>query len=270
MSKSSSFRLNPASGGHRGKMSRAKALFFMLCIVAAALGCSKNPTNSEVKSSRNYYFTVTDNSSSPIANATVQIPTSSGTYSANTTNDGKCHLSIPNSVILPTYVVATIDNLRFMPEASSVSGESNQSTEKYIRCMSSPNRFYVRQIDLHHLGNDIYDGSANSQLQISAQGSSISFSFYLDQAPGLMPYIRLYARGIENPTRIKINGYTTNTMGNSAANGDLSFYSFRLSGNPAQYFKSGTNILTIETAPTGLSNDPLDDIEFCALALYYN
>jgi hypothetical protein len=247
-----------------------KIILPIVCMAFVVWGCSKSPTNSEVKDSRNYNFTVTNNSSSLIANALVQIPTGSGSYSANTGSDGKCHISIPNTVTLPTYVVATIDNAQYMPEATTVLGQSDQNANRSIRCASPPNRFYVREVGLHHLGNDNYDGSANSQLQLPSQGTSVSFSFYLDQAPGLMPYIRIYARGIEYPTRIKINGYITNTLGNSASNGDLSFYSFRLSGNPAQYFKSGNNVLTIETAPTGLSNDPLDDMEFCALAMYNN
>lgn len=250
---------------------KPSALFpcaYALLSIALLTGCDKTvePTPPSV---RTYTYSVLSGSGAAVQGAVVRIQTENGTFAGSTDGSGKCRLDIPNDVSLPTYVVTTIDHSQIIPEARTVPGGVNQSVSATIQCTGLPNRVYVRDANLHHLGNDRYDGSANSQLQIRSQGISQSYSFHLDQAPAQMPYLRIFARGIEHPTRIKINGTTTNTLGNSASSGDLSLYKFKLSGTPSSLLHAGTNTLIIETAPFDPNSDPYDDIEYCAVALYY-
>jgi hypothetical protein len=83
-----------------------------------------------------------------------------------------------------------------------------------------------------------------------------------------MPLIRFFARGVQHPTEVKINGTRTNQLGDSSSDGSLSTYAFRLNGNPQALLRTGSNTLTIRTAPYDPSIDPWDDIEYCSLILF--
>jgi hypothetical protein len=165
-------------------------------------------------------------------------------------------------------VIATVDHSSIKPHAASVPGAKNSNNNKSITCEAAPSRVLVREVKLHHLGNDYYTGPENSQLQIVTEGVELSYSFYLSSIPSSMPYIRIFARGVQCRTEVKINGISTDYLGESTANGDLSRYSFRLTANPATVFKIGTNYLRIRTGYYS-EHDPWDDIEFCSLLLYY-
>ncbi len=221
----------------------------------------------ETEPVRSYNFEVTRNGST-LTGASVTIQTNFDYYSATTDNNGKCSIKIPNEVSLPTYVIATVDHGSIRPKAFSVSGSADASGDKAVSCQSLPSEVLVKEVALHHLGNDQYDGSANSQHQLSTEGIERSFEFYLSSIPSTMPYIQVYARGIEHPTEIIINGITTDKLGDSYADGDLSYWDAQLTANPSTVFQVGYNTITIKAGANNAS-DPWDDIEFCGLMLYY-
>ncbi|MFH1118900.1 MAG: hypothetical protein V1775_03700 [Bacteroidota bacterium] len=229
-------------------------------------GCDEDQS-VEPDDSRLYKFTVT-RSSSVLANASVSIQTSYQYYHGVTDNQGKCQIKIPNEVTLPTYVIVTVDHNSIMPYALSVPGSDNSNSNKSVNCQNAPSTVLLKEVNLHHLGNDDYGGAPNSQHQLSSEGIEKSFSFYLSSIPGTMPRIQLFARGIEHPTEIKFNGITTDKLENSASNGDLSRYDGQLTANTHTVLHAGNNTITIKTGPNN-SSDPWDDIEFCGLLLYY-
>ncbi len=237
----------------------------LIILLLSLVACEKNP--SEPENVRAYRFTI-ETRSSTIAGAIVSIQTSAQTYAATTNNKGNCEISISNDVFLPEHVIVTVDHSSIKPHALSVPGEKNSNSSKTITCEAAPSQVLVRQVKLHHLGNDLYGGPENSQLQIPTEAIELSYSFYLSSIPNSMPYYRIFARGLQCSPELKINGITTNRLGDSAANGDLSFYNHQLNGNPASLFKIGTNYLTIRTGYYD-EHDPRDDIEFCSLLLYY-
>ncbi len=218
---------------------------------------------------RSYNFTIKRNDLT-ISNASVLIETFDQLFSATTDNQGRCQIKIPNDVSLPTYVIVTVDHSSIRPRAFSVPGATYNISNLSVPCKETPSTVLVKETSLHHLGNDQYGGSANSQHQLPTEGIERSFSFYLSGIPGTMPYLQLYARGIEHPTEIKINGITTNKLGNSSSDGDLSKWDIQLNPDviPSNVFQAGYNTLTIKTGANDAS-DPWDDIEFCALLLYY-
>lgn len=242
--------------------------YFVIALVLTTVflfNCDQQPTTPE--NIRSYSFLI-QTGSSLIQGAIVSIQTKQQNYSATTNNKGKCEISITNTVSLPDFLIATIDHSSIMPHAITVPGAKNSNSNRSINCESIPSRVLVREVELHHLGNDLYGGPENSQLQIPTEGIQLSYSFYLSSIPNSMPYIRIFARGVQCRTEVKINGITTDYMGDSAANGDLSLYKFQLTANPATVFKTGTNNLTIRTGAYN-EQDPWDDIEFCSLLLYY-
>jgi hypothetical protein len=234
---------------------------FMACVLFQ--NCKKVEADM-----RSYSFTVSRNNS-PLASSSVSIETRNQNYTVTTDNDGKCKIDIPNSINLPSYTIVTIDHSSIKPYCLSVSGASNANSNLPINCTDVPTIVRLRQVDLYHLGNDQYSGSANSQLQLPSEGLEKSFSYSLPATPGIMPRIQIYARGIQHSVKIFCNGVATGSLANSPLSGDLSLYDFQLSGNANTIFRGGNNIITIKTGATGLSNDPWDDIEFCGLLLYY-
>ncbi len=237
----------------------------IVLIVFVFGGCKKGGIETEM---RTYNFTVS-RSNSALANSSVSIQTKDQNYAATTGNDGKCKINIPNSVSLPSYTVVTIDHSSIKPYCLTVSGEFNANSSIPINCTNVPSIVRFREVAVHHLGNDLYDGSANSQLQLPTEGLERSFSYTLPATPGIMPRIQIYARGIQTGAKIFCNGIATGILNNSASNGDLSLYDSQLIGNASTIFHAGNNIITIKTGATGNSSDPWDDIEICGLLLYY-
>ena len=145
----------------------------------------------------------------------------------------------------------------------------DSEAHKIIPCSKAPSRVLVKGVNLHHLGNDLYGGAANSQHQLPTEGVQKSYNFQLSNIPSTMPRFQIYARGIQHPTKIKINGIRVSSLGNSASNGDLGRYDFQLNGISNSLLRLGNNVLTIETGDSDNSSDPWDDIEFCSMLLYY-
>lgn len=245
-------------------MKNLKTIFSICAVALMIASCKKEETNPDT---RTYSFTISRNSSA-LANSSVSIATQSQNYTATTDNSGKCKINIPNSISLPTYTIVTIDHSSIKPYCLSVSGAQNAESNIPINCTNVPSIVRFRGVALHHLGNDVYGGSANSQLQLASEGLEKSFSYTLPATPGVMPRIQIYARGIEYPAEIYFNNHLTATLSNSASNGDLSLYDFQLGGNASTIFHTGSNIITIKTGATGLP-DAWDDFEFCGVLLYY-
>ncbi len=242
---------------------RLGALLVLVCGIQA---CEK-PTESEPDDRREFSIRATLGADTPVRGATVRIPLGTRSLSERTGDDGRCTFYFERDEDLPPRLVATIEHASIMPDAvafdTSGDGDALRRT-----CVRRPSTTYVEDVTLHHLGNDRYGGDPNSQLQIPSQGISQTYRFHLDTYPSRMPTIRLYARGIQHPTRIQLNGQTVSRLGDSDPSGGLSRYNFRLGGAPRSVLRPGMNTLTVHTAPYNES-DPWDDIEFCALMLYF-
>lgn len=247
-----------------------KHTFLLACaaivFVAIISACSKDG-DSMPDDARSYSFTVTRNNTA-LSNASLKIQTNSQSYSAQTDNTGKCQIKVPNDVSLPDYAIVTVEHNNARPVGFSVPGSRNSQSSRSISCKSLPSVVLVNDASLYHLGNDQYSGDANSQLQKATDGIYKTFSFYLSSIPSQMPHFQIYARGVQHPTEIKINGTITRQLNDSSSNGDIDKYEGQLIGNPSTVLQPGYNTLTIKTGANNPS-DPWDDIEFCALLLYY-
>ena len=114
---------------------------------------------------------------------------------------------------------------------------------------------------MHHLGNNLFEGSINSQFQKEAEGKSYEADFELT-ASQLPPFTReaevwLMTKGVQCPHPIIINGHELeDRMEGSPRDG--SFGEFSMPFDPA-WLREGTN--TIEIHSTSCRGD-LDDFEF--------
>jgi hypothetical protein len=246
-------------------------LLFMGLTLFLAVGCDQTTEpKEEIKAPEERVLRVTllSQTSNPLVGASVVIPLANALYTRTTNSNGQCEFHIPNSVALPSFVVTIIDHSTILPGAVTFPGQADGRYSRRYICRSAPSRIYFKEYTLHHLGNDLYGGPENSQLQIAAEGISITRSFNLSSIPSRMPMLTISARGVQHPTEIRINGTFLASLGDSDSDGDLSTYDFRLPGAAQSLLRAGNNTISIKTGATGLTNDPWDDIEFCALALY--
>jgi hypothetical protein len=238
-------------------------------LALSLVGCKEDITGPQfTEDVRSYTFQVKSPSLQPVGGATAAIRLPGQVYQGITDQNGTVCISIPSSVTLPEFVVVTVDHRKYMPEAVAVPGGQNSSVTRSVTCTSTPSRSLVREVKLHHLGDNRYGGDPNSQLQMSSEGTRMTFQFTLSSVPSTMPYIRLYGRGIQYGTKIKINGVQVTTLNNSPSNGDLGCYSGLLSGTASLRLHTGTNTFELETGYDASIKD-YDDIEFCSLLLYY-
>ncbi len=249
-------------------MKSTLALILLSALVAPLCGCSEAPTKPKAQEARTYNVRVLSPSSGPLAGASVMVQTRSQNFVSSTDANGVAAVVIPNTVTLPSQVIIMATHWSIMPEARTCPGDLNAIANPTISTVAMPASMLVRDVYLHHLGNDLYGGDPNSQLQLASEGLEHSYSFSLGGVPNYMPVIRVFARGVQYPTQIKINGVVVNSLANSSGDGALSLYNFRLAGSPGNLLRSGVNTLSIRTASVG-GSDPYDDIEFVGLVLYF-
>ncbi len=121
--------------------------------------------------------------------------------------------------------------------------------------------------DVHHLGDDRYDGTINSQFQKRSEGSEFAATFEL-QADQLGPHVhsaevRLLAKGVQRDHKIRINGTVLETRLDDAPE-DGSFGQFSASFDPA-VLQGGTNTIEIIAKP---SSTDIDDFEFVNVQIH--
>ncbi len=115
--------------------------------------------------------------------------------------------------------------------------------------------------DVHHLGDDHFDGAINSQFQKKSEGSEFAVDFELPSGPASAKFgraeVRLLAKGVQRNHRVVINGATLKRRLNHAPE-DGSFGEF-VAPFDAALLQPGKNTLQIIAAP---SDSDIDDFEF--------
>ncbi len=115
--------------------------------------------------------------------------------------------------------------------------------------------------DVHHLGDDAYDGRINSQFQKRAEGADYVAQFELTehQLTGRIRYAELWmlAKGVQRPHPIRINGHLLDRALDEAPR-DGSFGEFVVRFDPA-YLQAGANVFHLHATARG---SDIDDFEF--------
>lgn len=121
--------------------------------------------------------------------------------------------------------------------------------------------------EVHHLGDNRFDGNINSQFQKESEGSSYAAQFELNEKQ-VKPYIRrarvhLLAKGVQRRHKIYINGHVLKKRLNRAPR-DGSFGEFE-APLEASLLRAGTNTIEIVAAP---SDHDIDDFEFVNVQIH--
>ncbi|MEK6799141.1 MAG: hypothetical protein AABZ12_09275 [Planctomycetota bacterium] len=115
--------------------------------------------------------------------------------------------------------------------------------------------------EVHHLGDDRFDGTINSQFQRESEGSRYAAEFELPEEELSRPYRRaevmLWAKGVQRRHKIVVNGITLKRRLDRAPD-DGSFGEFRAPMDAA-LIQAGRNTLEIVAAPSDVD---IDDFEF--------
>lgn len=202
----------------------------------------------------------------PLSGALVRVDLADGRPVLTRTDDnGSYELKLPE---LPDNVAVSATRAGYLPESKNLRvfrGDGNvhrldfelgANTERVIAIEGNP--------VVHHLGNDKYEGSVNSQFQRPSEGILFRADFdvardqYPDQAG--VAVITFLAKGIQCEPQIRLNGHLiTEKMALSPSDG--SFAPAAVAFDPA-WLRVGRNVITVTAIVC--AND-LDDFEFVNL-----
>jgi hypothetical protein len=179
-----------------------------------------------------------------------------------TTPDGAYTLSPPQ---MPDFFALSASKEGYVPSTANVASATVEGTILTLNFELYPDTEEVIAIepvpDVHHLGDDNFDGRINSQFQKRSEGSSFTATFDLGPHQ-VSPHVRLaevrvLAKGVQRRHKIRINGAVLDKRLADAPE-DGSFGEFTATFD-ASLLTAGTNTFEIIAAP---SSSDIDDFEF--------
>ncbi|MBU0638439.1 MAG: hypothetical protein KKB50_06200 [Planctomycetes bacterium] len=181
--------------------------------------------------------------------------------------DGSYTLPAPR---VPDFIALSATHTGYLPAAVNVPAARLREGQLTQDFELQPARDDVIVIEatpeVHHLGNDRFEGRINSQFQRTAEGRSFEAEFYVsdEQLTSTLRAARLtlMAKGVQCPHRISVNGHLLpQRLDESPADG--SFGEFTVAIAP-EHLVEGINTLRISAVSC---QGDLDDFEFVNLQL---
>lgn len=205
----------------------------------------------------------------PLSNTTILLDLPEGeTVTAETDADGHYVLYVPQ---VPVFFALSATREGYVPETTNVSGEMIRHGPMNLDFELEPSNTDIIVTEaipeVHHLGDNRFDGSINSQFQKESEGSSYAAQFELSEKQ-VKPYIRrakvhLLAKGVQRRHKIFINGHVLKKRLNHAPR-DGSFGEFE-APLEVSLLRAGTNTIEIVAAP---SDHDIDDFEFVNVQIH--
>ena len=215
--------------------------------------------------------TILDENGAAVSGATIMLTGAGQTFSTSTNSAGSFSLTFPREDI-PDTVAYVVVRDGFIPVAQGFSLNSSGSSN--IGSVSleelGPETVLIEVVpELHHLGDNNFGGSVNSQFQQSSEGTTFSrnFSVTSTQLTGTSATVTLLAKGLQESNQLSINGYSIGTLDSSPSDG--SFASVGFSGIPIGIFNAGVNTLTIRSDQNDFGFGDYDDFEFTNVVIQF-
>ncbi|GMU37618.1 MAG: PD40 domain-containing protein [Phycisphaerae bacterium] len=199
----------------------------------------------------------------PLPGATVQLDIVDGPSILTTTDvEGRYEMSLPP---MPEHFAMSASLPGYAPSSQNVPARRLRRGVLAVDFALEPLTADVLAMDatpdVHHLGNDMFEGAINSQFQRRAQGESFVAQFVIEAgrlgAAAVEAEISMLAKGVQCPPRIEINGQRLRYSFEESPP-DGSFGPFRARFNAA-WLAEGVNTIRVRT--TACRGD-LDDFEF--------
>ncbi|MCH8823921.1 MAG: PD40 domain-containing protein [Planctomycetes bacterium] len=197
-----------------------------------------------------------------LAGAVIRIDLSADLPLTVVTNEaGRYVLVTPQ---LPDFVALSASHEGYLPEASNVaSSELKRSTvtrDFQLKPLQNDIIAIEAVPEVHHLGNDLFDGRINSLFQKKSEGLVFTAEFVLtaNQIPPFVNHaeIVLMVKGVQVGNELRINGNLLEARLNRSPR-DGSFSEF-VAEFPASWLLEGINTLQIKS----VRGSDLDDFEF--------
>jgi hypothetical protein len=198
-----------------------------------------------------------------ISGATVRLDLSDGeAVTVTTDSQGAYELAVPE---VPEFFALSASATDYLPASANIAAaevdERNLHVDFILR-RANQDEFATEAVpDVHHLGDDRFDGTVNSQFQKRAGGSSFRAQFDLGEDRIVEYYryaeISLLAKGVQMGHPIYVNGNRLRErMRYSPEDGSFGEFETRFD---ARLLKPGTNTFEIRARSRG---DDVDDFEF--------
>ncbi|MCB9849700.1 MAG: PD40 domain-containing protein [Phycisphaerales bacterium] len=205
----------------------------------------------------------------PLPGSAVRLDLAGGATVTSLTDDaGAYALEIPD---VPEYFAISASLEGYLPASTNISADAVRGRALIVH-------FQLRRADLsavaieavpdvHHLGDDHFTGSVNSQFQKQSEGARYTAEFELSRLQ-VAPYMSrgvlvMLTRGVQMRHPIYLNGRRTSLRLASSPN-DGSFGEFRAEVDIAD-LREGTNTFEIRAQSRG---DDIDDFEFVNVQLH--
>ena len=206
----------------------------------------------------------------PVRGATVQLVLSDRPpLSARTGVDGRYSMVVPP---MPEFFALSASRKGFVPSTTNVDrsafmGDAEAVVDFKLERMNRAVTATEAVPDVHHLGDDRFDGTINSQFQKQSEGSSFAATFAVDggflKSPIDRAELRLLVKGVQRRHRIFINNHQLSSRLDESPE-DGGFGEF-VAPFDASILSEGANRLRIVAAP---SSDDIDDFEFVNVRVY--
>ena len=222
---------------------------------------SYTPSPAPVLGNRYVEGTVYTTSGQPLRNGKIYISVGTKIYETYSDVQGFFRLSLPLGE-LPKMIVLQVEKEGYVPD-HRVYYSSSLGQERYTFQLSPVTSNYIL-IDpkLHHLGDDLYSGIANSQFQLPTEGTKYQTTFNLPIPPGQIEraILRITVKGAEENNPIEINGKRVGYLRLNNNFGNSGEWQAEI---PVNTLRSGSNTLTISS----YYYKDYDDFEFSNIRL---
>lgn len=195
----------------------------------------------------------------PLAGALVRADMADGIpVAAYTDAHGTYELFFP---AMPTHFALTASHPDALPKTESVAAAALRAGDAVLDFALEPrarDRIVLEPVpDVHHLGNDLFEGRINSRFQKVSEGRRYEVTFEIPVDAVLRrAQLTMMTRGVQCPHPIRINNTEVARLNNSPANGSFGRFAAAFD---ADVLHVGVN--TLELRSTTCAGD-LDDFEF--------
>lgn len=198
-----------------------------------------------------------------LANAEIRLDLPGQTSAiARSSAQGQFEMAVP---VLPDYVAISASHAGYLPRSQNMAAGAESQETVTVDFALQPETELVIAVEetptVHHLGNDHFEGSINSQFQRESEGTRLNLSFNIP--PGrLAPHLKraeieLLTKGVQCPHMFRLNGRRLPSRLRESP-GDGSFGKFAATFD-ISLLREGRNSLVVRNV---MCRDDTDDFEF--------
>ena len=181
---------------------------------------------------------------------------SSKQYQAYSDFQGYFRLNLPLGE-MPNMVILQVEAEGYIPENRVYYIDGLPQNNYSFQLAPVSNNYFLIDSRLHHLGDDLYTGIANSQFQLPTSGTRYQTNFDLPVAPGQIEkaILKVTVKGAESNNPVEINGKRVGYLRLNNNYGNSGEWQVEI---PKNVLRSGSNTLTISSS----FDKDYDDFEF--------